>query len=333
MKSVMKSFSNISPLVLHPYVYPLARRDARSRARKKCADRSENPCIPPRNMLYIMCHAGMMPRTGTQGRMQIMNTNVNEMPQTAPEGQQPAEDAFTLQDTKRRYFAPANLHEGVEYVAKVEAACAAKPDAVLIRNFDINKPFPDGYGVAVIPMARRAQKEGEEGNIVFGAAIAALPDPELVSQHEKGNTFIRDTVVDHFCAKIANAVRPREGGNEPNVPFTIEDFIENRRGQEGMKTWTELAPAFVSALRKKGIKFMQQPLLKQVLQSAGLASQIFPNMHQEQWENVLNAMIARAKEKGLDPGVLENWLQTRSEKTGAVVDEIDLSDFDQVVVE
>jgi len=248
--------------------------------------------------------------------------------QSAPEAETEtdSEDGFTLEDVTKRYFAPDQLSEAQDYLGKVvEVAKAGQ----IKRNFDPEKPFPDGYGLAVVPLSKRTEGVG---NVTIGIAIAAIPDPELVGNHEKGGEFIRSAITDVFMAKVANACRPRaDGTTAPTIPFEISDFLESRRGRESLKAFSEIAPAFVKALRKKGIKFMTAQLLRQTLQSKQFAETQFEKIPQEAWEKVLDGMAIKAKAEGHDPAVLVNWRETRNSTEVAEIGDLTAEDFDDLV--
>ncbi len=238
----------------------------------------------------------------------------------------PEEDAFTLDEVEKRYFAPDQLTTAQEYLSKVVEVAET---GQLKRNFDPGAPFPDGYGLAVVPLSKRVEGKG---NVTVGVAIAAIPDPELVGAHEKGAEFIRDCITAVFMAKVANACRPRvDGSTAPSIPYEITDFLESRRGRENLKAFSEIAPIFVKALRKKGIKYMSAQLLRQTLQSKQFAEAQFEKIPQEAWGKVLDGMIVKAKSEGHDPAILVNWKETRESTAVAEIEDIALEEFDNLV--
>ncbi len=238
------------------------------------------------------------------------------------------DDAFTLDDVTKRYFSPDQLVEAQTVLSQIVDAAE---EGEIKRNFDPEKSFPEGYGLAVIPLSRRGDTPGA-GNITIGVAIAAIPDPEMVGSHDKGAEFIRAVITDTFISKVANACRPRaDGTTAPTIPFDIMDFLESRRGRESLKAFSEIAPRFVKALRQKGIRYMTAQLLRQTLVSKQFAETQFEKIPQEAWQKVLDGMIVKAKEAGLDPAVLVNWLATRDATEVADIGEIDLDEFDNLV--
>lgn len=262
---------------------------------------------------------------------EVTAENTGEMPAAMVSGETAtaAEDAkFTLGDVTRRYFSPDQLpKEASDYLKKVIEVAAI---GEIKRNFDPEKPFPEGYGLAFIPLSKR--DASGKGNITIGIAVAAIPDPELVGAHEKGGEFIRDAITDVFMAKIANACRPRaDGTTAPTIPYEIMDFLESRRGRETLKAFSEIAPIFVKALRKKGIRFMTAQLLRQTLQSKQFAESQFEKIPQEAWQKVLDGMIVKAKSEGHDPAVLVDWKQTRDATEVPDIGELTAEDFDNLV--
>ncbi len=239
-------------------------------------------------------------------------------------------DAFKLGDVVKRYFSPDQLQD--EAQAAVSKIVAIAKTGEIKRNFNPEEPFPEGYGLAVIPLSKRNTTDPGSGNITIGVAIAAIPDPEMVGAHDKGGDFIRAIITDTFISKVANACRPRaDGTTAPTIPFEIMDFLESRRGRESLKAFSEIAPRFVKALRKKGISYMTAQLLRQTLQSKQFAETQFEKIPQEAWQKVLDGMVVKAREAGLDPAVLVNWQETRDATEVADIGEIDLEEFDNLV--
>jgi hypothetical protein len=213
-----------------------------------------------------------------------------------------------LQSVKRDYFPPSDLEKAQTAVGAVLEICQAVKIAP-VYNFDVNADFPDGYGLAVLPIKSR---DATRGNVVTGMAIVALPDPNTVAEHDKGADYIRAAVIDSFLAKAANAVRPRsDGSTAASVPYTVEDFITSQKTAESLAAFRELAKGYVKALKKKGLSIMTPAILRQILSSAQFAEQQFPHIAKEKWSGLLDKMIAKAQAKGLDVGIMDFWKQTR----------------------
>jgi len=114
-------------------------------------------------------------------------------------------------------------------------------------------------------------------------------------------------------------------------PATITDFLESRRGRETLKAFSEIAPLFVKALRKKGITFMTAQILRQTLQSKQFAEVQFEKIPQDAWQKVLDGMIVKSKAEGHDPQILINWKDTRDSTEVADIGELTAEDFDDLV--
>ncbi len=258
-----------------------------------------------------------------------MTQQAEPVPALAGSGDDGGEtDAFTMDSIVKKYFSPDNLQEAQDYLATVTSVC---DEGTIKRNFEASDPFPEGYGLAIVPISRRGSEPGS-GNIAIGVVVAAIPDPEIVAAHEKGGEFIRSAIVDVFMAKVANACRPRPDGTVASTfPFSIEDFIESRRGRENMKAFSEIASIFVKALREKGIRYMTPQLLRQTLQSTAFAEAQFEKISQSAWQRVLDAMIVKAKAEGLDPAILVNWKKTRDQIEMMEIGDLDLDDLDEMV--
>lgn len=233
--------------------------------------------------------------------------------ETSTDGTDGGDEEFTLDSVDRRYFGPDKLEEAEAYIQQVQTVCSDDSLKTNCKDVLENKAtVPEGYGLAVIPIAKR--QEGGKGNKVIGVAIAVMPDAAYVAGQPKGVDYITGVVQDSFMAKIANAVRPRDDGGEGTIPFTLEDFLTSMRGKESLKTFNELAPVFVKALRQKGMKSITPVILRQALQSAAFAEQHYGLVDQAEWLKVLDVMISKAKAKQLDPGVLVSWKETRNER-------------------
>ena len=229
-------------------------------------------------------------------------------------------DDFTTEDIKRRFFSPEQLQDhGVPYINKIQSL-----GVPVKRNFDPQQDFPSGYGLGVIPISKRENEQ----NVLVSVAVCAIPDLALVANDEEGQKFIRTAVIDTFMNKAANAFRERADGTvAASAPYSLEDFITRRTRGESVKTFTTLAPHFVKALKQKGLKFLTAQLLRQILQSASFAGQIAATVPQEKWVDVLDIMIGKASEAGLDTQILENWKSTRNEAELQSIEDEDFTDL------
>ena len=239
-----------------------------------------------------------------------------------------SDDKFTIDKIERKFYPPDKLQEATEMIAAIQEIVVENN----IRfNFDPDKQeVPEGYGLATVPISERVP--GGKGNKFIGVVIAAVPDPGTIADHEKGGPFIREVVTDYFLAKIANAARPKATGVPAILPFSIEDYLERRRGRESLKTFTELAPRYVKALREKGLKMLNQALLRQILQSKIFSTQFNEKLEERDfWSSLLDKMIAKSQANNLDPAVLENWRNTRDEIEAVDVSDLDVDELDEMV--
>lgn len=258
----------------------------------------------------------------------------------APQAQSPQADPNvpmfkTASDVKKRYFRPSEIAaEAVAYINGVNAipgiAGTAErnyADSMIRTNYPADYEFGnDGYGIAVIPVGK--QSDDDSGNVVSVIVIAAVPDPELILADDSGQAYVRDVLVNSFCTRLGNAARGKKDGNFAPMPFTVQDFITASRGKESLKTFSELAPEMVKALKEKGVKFMTVQILKNCLQSHAFAeSQFGDKISQENWEFVISVLIERAGDKGLDPAILNSWLQNRNQRALELDIDLDFSDL------
>lgn len=240
------------------------------------------------------------------------------------------EPEFTANDIDKRSFVmPADGAEAQEYITRVTSAL---PGSAIKYNFDPAKEFPAGMDILVLPISKRSD-EGK-GNQVTGACIAAVPSIETIMSHEKGEAFIRASIITAFSIKLGNAVRPKEGSDqldETSIPSTVEDFIENRRGGGGLEAYNTVAKDLVAALRKQGLKLITIPLLRQVLSSRAFAENAYPRIKQDHWVKVLDVAMVLASKKQLDTAVMQNWKDTRDKATVSEVEELNLGDLDKLI--
>jgi hypothetical protein len=250
-----------------------------------------------------------------------MNQPQAQMPQVAQaesaDSKQP-----TLQDVEKKYFSSDAIEAGGAYVNQVvELAQASNIQPLL--NFNPDEAIPDGFGLAVIPLNKRVP---ERGNVINGICIAAIPELTTVAEADNGQDWINKLVTDALIRQVANAAKPKEEGALTSLPLSVAEFITSARSS-GLAAFNEFASAYVTALKKKGLKFMSKVLLRQTLQSAAVAGQIFPKISQDDWKLVLQSMIQHAQKASIDSGVLKLWLETRDQAEISTA-ELDLSDID-----
>lgn len=240
---------------------------------------------------------------------------------------------FTLQDVTRRYFSPSELDEASEYMNAVSQVC---PDGALKSNFD-GSSVPDGFGIAVDPIKKRVENEG---NVTVGVAVCVMPDMETIAEYGdgKGLEFIKDAVNDKLMAKIAHSFRPRNNETqadrvkrEASVPTTIEAFLTSARGDGSLKTFTQLSSDFVKALRKMGLSLMSSAILRQTLSSKEFATAQYPKIPDASWDAILDKMISNAKAEKLDPAILVHWKETRADRPYEEITDLDMEELNALV--
>jgi hypothetical protein len=235
------------------------------------------------------------------------------------------EKAPTVQDVEKKFFSSDNVEKGGAYVNQVvELASAANIEPTL--NFNPEEALPEGYGLAVIPLTKRVP---ERGNVVNGVCIAAIPEIGTISEAEGGQDWINKLVTDALIRNVSSAAKPKEEGALTSLPLSVHDFITTSRSS-GLAAFNEFASNYVTALKKKGLKFMSKVLLRQTLSSAAFAKQTFPRIDQTNWELVIKSMIQHAQQAGIEQGVLKMWLDNRNSVEATTV-ELDLSDLDNMV--
>lgn len=254
------------------------------------------------------------------------NTAMNNQSDTAV-AEAPTTQAATMQDVEKKFFPPEQLEAGTTYINEVmEIAGAENVEPVF--NFDPTAEFPNGYGISIIPLTKRV---AERGNLIYGVVIAAIPTVETLAADEAGANYINKLVTDSLLRQVAASAKPKDEGAITSIPFKIEDFVTTSR-TSGLAAFNAVATDYVKALKTKGLKFMSKVLLRQVLASAAFAEQQFPRLSQENWQLVLDSMVAHVKQKGMEAGILGHWKSTRDEVEIDTSD-IDLSDLDAMMDE
>ena len=200
------------------------------------------------------------------------------------------ETATNVDDIKKLYFTSAKLADAQTEIEKVNAI-AEEHELDMIFNFDTEKDFPSGYGIAIVPVSKRDKAAKE--NVIVGVAIAAIPDLATVEQHENGKQFILDAVSGNMIAKLANAVRPRgdSGDSAASIPYSVDDFITSNRPEGVLLAYRKFASAYVKVLKKKGLKYITDSILRQTLQSAAFAEQQFPSVGQDKWVSIKSVIL------------------------------------------
>lgn len=239
----------------------------------------------------------------------------------------PAQKAPTLQDIKKQFFSGEQLGEAETAIQNAINAADAIEGAKVIWNFDPAKDMEEGYGIIIQPINQRDPELNK--TVVVGVGIGAVPEYAKIADVKTGADWIRQTVENAIQAKFANAIRPKaDGESAASVPFSVDDFITSQRAEGVLVAYRKLAKSFIELLRKKGLKLMNEQLLRQVLQSAAFAEQHFPSIKQEVWDTILGKMVTMAEKENLAPGMLVEWKATRATAGLPEVQDIDVTDFD-----
>lgn len=229
-----------------------------------------------------------------------------------------------VDDIKKVYFNSGKLAEAQLAIEKANGV-AEEHDLDMVFNFDTDAEFPAGYGIAIAPITKNINSK----NVIKAVAVAAIPDLETVQKEEGGNQFVSKCVISAMIAKLQNAVRPRgeTGETAASIPFSVADFITSNRPEGVLLAYRKLASAYVKVLKKKGLLYITESILRQILQSSAFAEQQFPTIDQSKWEQILDSMIARAEADELMPGLLVDWRKSRN--SAELVDsDVDLSELD-----
>lgn len=271
-----------------------------------------------------------------------MNTSVNELiGQGAPsvlvddemietaEGTEleveTGDDADGDLQIKKQFFPPAELEAANGVLAQLEEK-GIKP----IFNFDPSGEFPSTtHGLLIAPINKRVPDgdTGEMKTIAIGCLAAAVPTVAAILAHgEAGKVFIDQAVEKVLFATVANAVRPRDGATPAGkAPYTIEEFITPRRGNDELQAYGKISKMFVKGLKDKGLKRMTAGLLKDCVSCAENANQFFPNIPQDTWVKLLEMMATKAADRKLPTAIFLDWTASRDNATGiGDVDGLDL---------
>lgn len=252
-----------------------------------------------------------------------MNDQTTEM-QNADANE--ASKAPKLENVKREFYDVSQMEKAQDAAMYATEAAEAEKGQV-VYNFDIEKEFPEGYGLAVIPLQKKNKELGAMERI--GVVIGAIPDFSTIMEDKAGAVFCKQAVEDALMAKLANATRPRADGNTAaSVPFSLQDFITSSRPEGVLVAFRKLAPAYVKVLKDKGLKLMTDGILRSIMESKAFAEDQFASVPQSTWEGLIDSMIAKAKEKDLNPGLLEEWRKTRNEAGMPSDGDVDLDGLD-----
>lgn len=227
---------------------------------------------------------------------------------------------FTVDDIQRQLFAPNELEQANTLISLIHGLGIDTK-----YNWDPSTQLPEGYGILVFPLQKRVGTGDGKELKTYGAAVCGVPTLDLLLSSEEGIDYARKAVSNQMATKLANALRTKDDGSVAgNPPFSVAEFIENRRQGDSLKTYTEIATPFVKVLRGKGFKAMTSTLLRQVLSSTEYATAHYPRISQENWVKLLDTMIAYATNEKLDPATLVNWKETRDSVASQEITEFDV---------
>ena len=229
----------------------------------------------------------------------------------------------TMQDIAKKVFAPEAMEKAQAHLSEVIAICN-RQNVSPIFNFNVEEDFPAGYSLAIIPLSERV---AERGNVTKGVCVAAIPTIAAIMQHDSGEAFVTKQILDILVRQVSSSAKAKDGIT--SLPFKVGDFTTSSRSS-GLASFNALSSVYVQALKKKGLKFMSKLLLRQTLQSSAFAEQQFPRIDQDNWDMVLQSMIAHAAKDGLDAGNLAQWKKTRSTVEVDMAD-VDLTDLDDLI--
>ena len=210
----------------------------------------------------------------------------------------------TMDDIEKQYY-PASAIEKAN-TAMTEAFNIAGADNVTM-NFDPEQDFPEGYGVAIVPITERVP---EKGNKAKGVLFAAIPELATVLEDKSGDAWIQKIALDKMVSQVMSSAKSIDETSVSTLPFSITDFTTSSRGS-GNAAFNALASDYVAEIKKKGLRILTKPIFKNVLASKAFAEELFPSVGQESWTHVLDVMIEHAQKEGLDPIGLLHWKNTR----------------------
>lgn len=252
-----------------------------------------------------------------------MSNETNAIPTGEAQTAQAETPTLKLKDVKKAYFTSLQVADAEAYIQSAIGAAQAENGLVRL-NFNAENELPEKYGIVVSPINQRSNGETS----VVGVAVGAIPDYELLTEETAGAEWAQQQVINTLCAKFINAVRPKDSDNEPLIPFEVGDFITSHRAEGVLVAYREYSGQVIKLLKSRGLMFINDQILRQILQSTAFAEQQFPNIDQAQWVKLLDAMIAQAEQSGLAPGVLTEWKDNRDKAGLPEIKDFDFSDLD-----
>lgn len=259
-----------------------------------------------------------------------MNTENHE----ATENTEAAAPAFSIEEA---YIFGGNDLENAENAAGALAELCENAGIDFTARYapDPEKGLPEGTALLFAPV--RKQKEvtkvvdGEEKTVkqrvVDSYHMGLTADPEYLIANKP--EFVAELVHDFAVARVSDMFYRAEKGADVSFPVSLSDILENNRKRVDDEAFKEIGPGVISKLKGTSpvFKIMNLSLLRNCLSSATVAKNTFAAVQPEQWDGLLDTMIEYAEKKGLNPGVLLSWKQTRHDSTSNELDEVDLGAF------
>ena len=183
--------------------------------------------------------------------------------------------------------------------------------------------IPSGYCLVFTPVTQQAKKQGDPLELL-AVLSGVVPSYDLLTTSTKGKEYIIDAVESALVNRLANVARRSvKLPGKFQMPFTVDEYISRQRGVESLAAFRKIGPAFVDALKKRRMtSFMTLDMLRLCLSNATMTDSVFGDkMPSEAWDTILDAMIRKAEEAGLDPGIFKTWKATRHQAEALVEDD------------
>lgn len=225
-----------------------------------------------------------------------------------------------------------------EFPAILEQVKKTKEELDIPSISNFTGELEEGWNLALVPHTDTAKPGFTKGKPETKvAAILAFPIPSisLLSQSEKGLAFIENAVNAALIKKASDSIRTdvKENFNRlgddkfiaqlaENLPETLSDFLDRKRGKFDLEAWDDLAPKYLKMLREEKHLSISKMFFRNVLSNAAHAKFHYPKVSQEIWEKTILFLIKQAQIKQYDTSLFEHWLATR-----------DVGDFDEITTD
>lgn len=224
------------------------------------------------------------------------------------------------------------------YSEKLQKSC----EALNVKFVSgIPETIPQGFNIAILPytdIAKPGYKKGEALTKIVAYVATIMPTLENLLSTEAGRAFVNTAVNTALGSKVLTAVKTVLKDNvhkatDPNylgrieLPMTVEEYLEKKRGRFDLSVWKEDAPTIVKSFAEHRNAKITQPELQRVLQNATFAQRNYPLVPQETWKKLLAMLIQRANAAGKSPGIYEHWLLIRDQAQEDAVLDFNLDDM------